>query len=396
MIEAMVGLPGGGKSFFAVQRSLQYMAAGGSVFTNIRFTGTEQTENGTGIDRYRLSDDSPVRRVLRKNYGWQYIEGQYHYIDLETLDNTDLLSTVPRGSKEKPILLILDEVNEWFDSLDTGRLKGKDEKYRELFKFLRLSRHYHIDVLFLLQDFPTLNVRLRGLCQHVFRSFDLSKVKLPALPIHGPNWFLWQMFDKSSKTLLKSWTWPKEQAVFSCYDSYCEFGAVPLCKDDFNSDFSKRKNDKTEVNKMTRSDRIMVYGMLFACLCLSGFAWRDRRTSGGLEPRVVVVTNQVVTATAPPSPSLESSVSVSPASRRPAVVVRYEPFVYGCDGVFDGVAREWVLASGRKYRPRQKTPEGFVVDLNRDFVRMVGDDGCETFIYPLVIEGQFTSGGKDD
>lgn len=394
MIEAMYGLPGGGKSFFAVQRALQYIAAGGAVFSNIRFSGTVVVDGGSGIDKYCLSCDSPVRDVLRKKYGWEYVDGQYHYIDLETLDNTDLLSSVPRGSKSKPILLILDEVNEWFDSLDAARLKSKDEKYRELFKFLRLSRHYHIDVLFLLQDFATLNVRLRGLCQYVYRSFDLSKVQLPKIHIHGPQWFLWQKFDKSSRTLIKSWTWPKEKSIFSCYDSFCEFGAVPLSDSAFNSDFSEKKQAKSEGKKMTRADRIIVYGMLFACLCLSGFVWRDGRALSDVAPRVVVVTNDVVLAS-----SVAASEPVSVASRRPAVVVRYEPFVYGCDGVSDGVAREWVMASGRKYRPRQKTPEGYVIDLNRDYIRMVGDDGCETFIYPLSADGQFSgglSGGRDD
>lgn len=392
MIEAMIGIPGGGKSFYAVQRSLSYMSAGGAVFTNIRFSGVELCEGGEGLGKYRLSDDSPVRRVLRKHYNWEYVEGQYHYIDLETLDNTDLLSSVPRGSKTKPILLVLDEVNEWFDSLDSGVLKGKDakaEKYRELFKFLRLSRHYHIDVLFLLQDFSTLNARLRGLCANVWRSTDMQKLRVPGIPFRFPfPWFLWQQYDKAGRVLVRSTTWPKEKHIFDCYDSFCEFGAVPLNGSQFNSDFGSAGRPKVKGGRMTNFDRVFVYGLLVA---LAVGLWLRGGGSAGAPaaPSVVYVTNSLPAVAAAPVSSVESS-------RRPSLVVSYEPYVYGCDGIDRrGQSLDWVLASGRKYRKGQKTPHGFVVDLSADYVRMVGDDGCEAFIYPLVIQGQFDGGGGD-
>jgi len=238
MIEACFGVPGGGKTYYAVHRSLQYIASGGAVFTNIRFHGVEVLENPVGYDRYKLSGLSNVVAVLRQYYGWEYQAGQYHYIDLESMDG-DLLSCIPRGTKSKPILLVLDEVNEWFDSLDGGKLK-RDEKYRELFKFLRLSRHYHIDVLFLLQDFATLNARLRGLCQNLYKSTDMQRLRVPGIPFRFPfPWFLWQQFDKSGRTCVRSQTWPKEKHIFQCYDSFCEFGAVSLSNAQFSSDFGK-------------------------------------------------------------------------------------------------------------------------------------------------------------
>jgi len=319
MIEACFGVPGSGKTYYAVHRSLQYIASGGSVFSNIRFHGVERVEP-SGFDRYKLSDDSNVIPVLRKYYGWNYQDGQYHYIDLESMDS-DLLSCIPRGTKSKPILLVLDEVNEWFDSLDGGKLK-RDEKYREMFKFLRLSRHYHIDVLFLLQDFSTLNARLRGLCQNVYKSTDMQRLRVPGIPFRFPfPWFLFQQYDKSGRVCVRSQTYPKEQHIFRCYDSFCEFGEISLSDKEFVSDFGKSGVPKKEKKRMSKFDRIVIYGCLFA-LCVRIFR-SDRSvdslsSSASFKPSVLVVTNTVERVSV-----MSSGRSFSPSGGAPFPNVEY-------------------------------------------------------------------------
>lgn len=388
MISACTGVPGSGKSFYAVQRALAYMASGGAVFSNIRLHGVEKVDvvagdgepgQPSGVwDQWKLSAASNVRSVLRKEYGWEYVDshgGQYHYIDLDTMDD-GFLQAVPRGSPSKRILLILDEVNEWFDSLDNGKLKEKDGRYREMFKFLRLSRHYHIDVLFLLQDFSTLNARLRGLCAGIIKTTDMQKMRVPGVPFCFPfPWFLLQEYDKSGKHCLKSTTWPKEKAIFSCYDSFCEFGAVSLSSVVFNSDFSgEGKPKKKGSSKMTKWDRVLLVACC-AIVCLFSGGFLGRSSGGGagtygVEVREVVITNRVSFVESAGLPAVEKEKS------RPRITVEYAYMSFHQAG--DDI---WVYADGKHWKKGQRHPEGLVVEVDRDFIKCVDGEGYEHYIY---------------
>lgn len=379
MIDACIGIPGSGKSFFAVHRALKYMAAGGAVFSNIRLHGVvDGAGAGCGLDRWELSPDSNVRKVLLREFNWIYQDGQYHYIDLETMDN-DFLAAIPRGvSKEKRILLILDEVNEWFDSLDNGLLKdktSKGEKYREMFKFLRLSRHYHIDVLFLLQDFSTLNARLRGLCASIWKSTDMQRMRVAGVPFRFPfPWFLWQQYDKTGKFMLYKQTWPKDQSIFSCYDSFCEFGAVGISSAVFNSDFTGKGIPKKEVKKMTKFDRLLLVVSVLVCCSVCWFG--AGRGGPSADPaRVVVVTNTVSLVS---SPGAASGPAGEDRKELPRVTCEYAPLSFG-----ESPYGKWCFAGGRRYEVGMRTENGLVVEIERYMIRCVSDDGREHFIYPL-------------
>lgn len=381
MIEACFGVPGSGKTYYAVHRSLQYIASGGSVFSNIRFHGVEPLEEPSGFERYKLSDNSNVISVLKQFYGWNYQQGQYHYIDLDSMDS-DLLSCIPRGTKSKPILLVLDEVNEWFDSLDGGKLK-RDEKYRELFKFLRLSRHYHVDVLFLLQDFSTLNARLRGLCQNIYKSTDMQRLRVPGIPFRFPfPWFLWQQYDKTGRMCLRSQTWPKEQHIFRCYDSFCEFGEISLSNSQFSSDFGKAGIPQEEKKKMSKYDRIFIYGFLFLLFVM---VWRSGRVdsvpaSVSVQPSIVVVTNTVERVSGADSGGGASAVWPNVhygVAMWNVIVERGREGVKMIDGrkYFRGDLTEWGrLDRFTTHRLEFSTRDGFVVlDWSRDYLDEYGD-----------------------
>jgi hypothetical protein len=386
MISCCIGIPGAGKSFWAVVLALKYLGSGGAVFSNIRLTGLYETGRG-GMDGWELAPDSPAVDYLRKNYRWNYVAGreldgdwvpgQYHYLDLTQWED-DFLKLIPRGSAGKRILLILDEVNEWFDSLDGGKLKSSD-KYREMFKFLRLSRHYHIDVVFLLQDFSTLNARLRGLCAEIWKTTDLQKLRVAGVPFPFPfKWFLWQKFDGRGKACVKSLTWPKERAIFACYDSFCEFGAVSLAPGVFKSDFGALGREVKEgVRKMTWLDRAC---LVLALLGVYLFSRGDSSASvaGAGAVRVVTVTNTVAVASAPVAESSERS--LGGVGKPWPVSVKYARISYGCAG-----ERVWAYADGRGYMLGQRHPEGRVVSIERDCIRLVGDGGYETYIYPIEV-----------
>lgn len=290
MISATIGIPGAGKSFWAVKHILDYIGAGGVVFTNIKLTGLYESEEA-GFFHWKMFPDAPAIKYLKKCFRWNYCEGQYSYIPLDQYDH-NFLKLLPHGAKGKPILLILDEVNLWFDSLDRGKLSS-DAKYREMFDFLRLSRHYHVDVNFLLQDFSTLNTRLRGLCAKVVKCTDMQSLKIKGVPVPFPfKWFLWQEYDAKGRNIVRTSTWYKDTDIFACYDSYCMVGESALSQAQIQTEFDGKQKRKAK-KKMSVFERVVLYGSL----CALGWLLWDVRTSQGLYAlRSSVVTNSVVVA----------------------------------------------------------------------------------------------------
>ena len=167
-VEAFVGLVGGGKSFNSVRRMMAYMARGGRCCSNILLTDYDVSVGD-------FLPSSPVLPYLR-SIGWEYQKGQYTYIPFEVMvSDPTWIKLVPGGiDRNHRTLLVVDEATDLFDSLDGGRLRV-DSSYREIFHFLRLSRHVHVDVLFVVQDIQSINTRLRGLVSYIWRSTDMNK-----------------------------------------------------------------------------------------------------------------------------------------------------------------------------------------------------------------------------
>lgn len=213
MIQAFVGLVGGGKSFCSVRRMMSYMALGGRVASNILLTGYDETISD-------LSADSPVRDYMR-SLGWDYQPKQYVYISYDEMcSNPQWFKKIPAGlSRDKRTLCVVDEATDMFDTLDGGKLRT-DSGYRELFHFLRLSRHAHIDVLFVCQDIKTINTRLKSLVANIWRSTDMKNFKLGIFKFGFPfNVFMLQLFDKTGKLEIKREFVRKDSRVFACYQS---------------------------------------------------------------------------------------------------------------------------------------------------------------------------------
>jgi len=130
---------------------------------------------------------------------------------------------------------------------------------------------------------------------------------------------------------------------------------------------------------MTAIDRVCLYGLL--CFVLVMVYRSGARPSAGSDVvKVVTVTNTYERVTS----AAASSVGFPEMEKK--LTVEYLPYVYGCDGVQGGLLREFVFANGRKYIKGQKHPDGLVVEVSRDFVRIVGCNGNEKYIYPLSVE----------
>lgn len=213
MIQAFVGLVGGGKSFCSVRRMCSYMAQGGRCASNIRLTGWDDQAGD-------LSEDSPVRPFLR-SLGWEYQPKQYLYIPFDEMTQNPLwYEKIPMGeSRDRRTLCVVDEATDLFDTLDGGKLRS-DSSYRQLFHFLRLSRHAHIDVLFICQDIAAINSRLRALVANVWRSTDMRHFNIGVFKLGFPfDVFLLQLFDRTGKYKISQEFVRKDQRVFGLYES---------------------------------------------------------------------------------------------------------------------------------------------------------------------------------
>lgn len=257
MIEAFVGLVGGGKTFSSTRRMCEYVVRGGVVCTNILFRGYDPETKS-------FSSDCPFFKYLNSR-SWQYQSGQYVYIPFDSMtDSADWFKLVPAGeSRNKRTLLCIDEATDLFDTLDRNKLSS-DSVYRELFRFLRLSRHAHIDVLFICQDFFAINSRLRGLVGAIWKSTDMQHFRLPTFHIPLPfNCFLLQKFDRTGKLELYREFLAKDATIFSIYDSEAFHDSLGITFTGAIPDGSIRRK-KT----MTKFQKFVLYISLILLLAL--------------------------------------------------------------------------------------------------------------------------------
>ena len=246
MVEAFVGLVGGGKSFNSVRRMMSYMALGGRCCSNILLTGWDD-EKGD------LSPDSPVRDFLR-SLGWEYQSKQYVYISFdEMVSDFEWIKKVPAGpDRQHRTLLVIDEATDLFDTLDGGRLRSNSD-YREMFHFLRLSRHVHVDVLFIAQDIDSINHRLRGLVSGIWRSTDMKNFRLPVLKVKFPfDLFLLQLFDRTGRFETRREWLRKDTRIFGLYASEAFNQSLTVKWDGVAVGDGSIKEDKTKMNIIER------------------------------------------------------------------------------------------------------------------------------------------------
>lgn len=320
MVEAFVGLVGGGKSFNSVRRMMAYMARGGRVCSNIRLTGWDDSSND-------LAADSPVRDYLR-SLGWEYQAKQFIYIPFDEMcKDFEWIKKVPAGvDRLHRTFLVVDEATDLFDTLDGGRLKS-DSEYREIFHFLRLSRHVHVDVLFIAQDIESINRRLRGLVSGIWRSTDMKNFRLPVLKVRFPfDLFLLQLFDRSGRYETRREWLRKDTRIFGLYESEAFNQSLTVKWDGVAiADGSIKEENKKKMNWLERVLLIASLGLSVWALCSSpsrpSARSVDRRTSAAVSNRLSVVRERVAATTNVPPLVVRDSFRFVPATSNMASYV---------------------------------------------------------------------------
>lgn len=363
MVEAFVGLVGGGKSFNSVRRMMAYMARGGRVCANIRLAGYDDSSGD-------LSPDSPVRDYLR-SLGWEYQPRQYIYIPFdEMVRDFEWIKKVPAGlDRMHRTFLVVDEATDLFDTLDGSKLRS-DSDYREIFHFLRLSRHVHVDVLFIAQDIESINRRLRGLVSGIWRSTDMKNFRLPVLKIRFPfDLFLLQLFDRTGKYETRREWLQKDPRIFDLYESEAFNQSLTVKWDGVAirpEDGRIRKGKK----KMSIIERVLLFASLgFSVWALCSPSGRGR---GGSVSRVVITSS--VDRVSRPFVASDLITNVSPLVVRDVLEYR--------DAVSN--ASPYVVFGGKVLREGMPCEWGVVRMISRDRVWGFSFDGATPFhLLPL-------------
>ena len=366
MIQAFVGLVGGGKSYNSVRRMMSYMARGGRVASNIELTGWDDKNQ-------RFIESSPVLGFLR-GLGWEYQIGQYTYIPFDDMvSNPHWFKRIPAGQdRDHRTLCVVDEATDLFDSLDGGKLKS-DLAYRELFRFLRLSRHAHIDVLFICQDLQSINSRLKGLVAGIWRSTDMKGFKLKGIPVPFPfDTFLLQLFDRTGRNLIQREWVPKDKAVYTLYQSEVFGGALGVKWAD-----SAIKDGTIKVgDKMTKCEKVFFGVPLALSLGLSIYGLFRSPTPSVVTERVIY-TNTVERVQGPkkaPSrernPETPAAPAVSNVYHYGSYRLRYTPY------------KRWVEFDGKVLTEGFPSSFGSVVRCSEEFTLCRRDDGSFAYLLP--------------
>lgn len=202
MIETFEGRIGGGKTLSAVQRCLQVWVAGGFVATNIEI-------NWAGCKTYCLA-----------KYGVMLDDRQLLLLTDEQI--AEFWKHTPSGTRERPVLVIIDEADVWIGNQTTGVKVSP-----EFMRFLKQSRKMSTDIIFITQALKNLHSQVSRLNQHVWRFRDMEKWRIKSFGIQWPFPQILQVqYDYDGKTEMARRYWTKDVGVFGCYETNALHGGA--------------------------------------------------------------------------------------------------------------------------------------------------------------------------
>ncbi len=316
-IECVAGLTGGGKSFTVVERMLEHIAAGGVVYSNIRLEldpwfnesyqkmkefylvdefsdhKEERKEEGVfpvkftgkdGVEKF-VYNSKGCKDFLRRFRRWEYQEGQYNYIEDSNV-GAGLMDFIPAGDVDHPVLVVLDEALDHFES-------GDGNTSSEFRSFLRHTRKLGVNLIFIAQDYGDLDRKIRNLVHFVWEVKDMKFWKVPvfgpvlsmfgtggALPlpwsdnIHTRQWNAKQ-FGKAKATPVNKRQWVfRDTLIFQCYQSVSLHNSGVQLQGKA-SDFRGKGRIELKGRKVKPIERILIYAALIA---VSFFVFKSSKT----------------------------------------------------------------------------------------------------------------------
>jgi len=335
-VECYSGLMGGGKSYSAVERMLRHIAGGGVVYSNIllklepwhnydysmpEFSLPELNDEVKcarhGLLRLPCFKDTPkgrewvynshgAKHYLRRFLNWEYQEGQFNYIPDDSV-GSGLMHDLPCGTVDRPVLVVLDEALDHFESCGTN----VNAEFRS---FLRHVRKLGINLIFIAQDFASLEKKIRVLTHYVWTFRDLKTWKVPCIGAFLPGGVLprpWsdhiqqrqfhqkQFGQAKAEHINKNMYAMRDPFIFQCYQSVSLHNAA-ITMNGTAQDFGDSGRIKKGRSKVSKVERIVIYVLLAAAL------WFSFRKASAAQPPAVIGSGVVsAPVVAPPVPRPE-------------------------------------------------------------------------------------------
>ena len=197
MISIFEGRIGGGKTLLAVTRILAHLSAGGTVLSNVELKWPACVE------------------YCKKNYGVIIREEQF--IRLSEEQTGQFHKHCVGGTRELPVLCVLDEIHLWFNARDSSLTASTK---RSLLIMVSQSRKLHVDIVFIAQNAADIEGQFRSKAAELWRMRDIRAIVVPFLGLRWP-WedILAFRLDYATGLCMQRKMIRRTKEIFDCYET---------------------------------------------------------------------------------------------------------------------------------------------------------------------------------
>lgn len=200
MIEIFEGKLGGGKTYNSVLRMAAHLRRGGVIYTNVEIVW------------------EGLAQFVRSIYGVEPVPEQVHEIDCD--DIPEFHKHLKRGTDKMNVLVVLDEIDLWFNARDHAQA---DRQSRALFEFIKLSRKVNIDIIFIAQSAHNMDRQFVRQVQYIWRFKDMSRLRMELFgALFGKllgGYILCLCYDYDGRTVLEKKWLRKDLRIFKAYNT---------------------------------------------------------------------------------------------------------------------------------------------------------------------------------
>jgi len=269
MIKVYTGVIGSGKTYSAINEIVLHLSKGGTVATNI------------------VLNYDYISKYLEDYYSFKLNDEQYIFLKEDRITNFHRYT--PQGTKDLPVLVIIDEAQLYFNSREYAKLMTESGK--EFLAFLTQSRKEFTDVVFITQAIETIDKQLRIQIQFEVKCRDISTYEIPVILMKVPFkviiqlWFDPNLPREGGKPLKRVYFW-KNKKIFGCYNSF------DLVKGGFNRSGQVSKKG-IKIKKMSKKDiQIIIAIIILLLIGLSVYLYKKANKKNIKKAEIVSINSK--------------------------------------------------------------------------------------------------------
>jgi len=346
------GAPGQGKSLTNTVRIMEHVRLGGTVCTNLPLFWDVMKADAARLYGVQLEDSQLISWK-----GWTSPQIR------------DFAKHIPMGTRECPVLIIIDECWRHFSSRGWAEM---EKHHKETLDFLCHHRHYHTEVYLMIQAAKGIDKQMWLLRQDKLSCLNLSEWSVGPIKLKLPiPWIIERRVAFDDKTTLGLRFFKIGVPFWNWYDSWEKMSGVR----------EKEQVGRLKLQTVEKEKKPMKAWLVFAVVCVlcvvGGLWWGLSRFTtgmgGGSAPSAAVVASG--------KPEKKKAFGFSGAAKSE-----------GSEGEkVEGPRAEVILSwTGTHVRTKEggdyilgwHRPDGMVQAIHRDRVLLVGEDRQTVYLVP--------------